>query len=93
MKLRSLLFPLFVLSTFTGFAQEDVSRSSVFTTMPHDSQAVSFTQDHFAIHADGVGDDSAALQAAIDQVSETTSYGVVFIPEGTYRFTSGGESD
>jgi sugar lactone lactonase YvrE len=43
---------------------------------------VYFTPDKFDIHADGVGDDSDALQEAIDTVSRG---GIVFIPEGRYR--------
>jgi Pectate lyase superfamily protein/SMP-30/Gluconolactonase/LRE-like region len=37
------------------------------------------------VHADGVADDSDALQKAINRVQETTRQGVVFIPEGRYR--------
>ena len=39
------------------------------------------------MHADGVGDDTAALQQAIDRVQETTRRGIVFLPEGRYRLT------
>ncbi|MGA3028780.1 MAG: glycosyl hydrolase family 28-related protein [Bryobacteraceae bacterium] len=40
------------------------------------------------MHADGVADDSGALQHAINRVQETTHHGVVFIPEGRYRLGS-----
>jgi sugar lactone lactonase YvrE len=43
---------------------------------------VYFTPDQFDIHADGVGDDSDALQEAINTASRG---GIVFIPEGRYR--------
>src|SRR6202051_2231753 len=36
---------------------------------------------------DGVADDTAALQKAIDTVADTTHQGIVFIPEGHYRLT------
>jgi hypothetical protein len=36
---------------------------------------------------DGVSDDTAALQAAIDRVQETVGQGIVFVPEGRYRIT------
>src|SRR5258708_26673783 len=35
----------------------------------------------------GPGDDSDAIQQAIDKVQETTGEGVVFVPEGRYRLT------
>jgi hypothetical protein len=35
----------------------------------------------------GAGDDSDAIQQAIDKVQETTGEGVVFVPEGRYRLT------
>jgi hypothetical protein len=36
---------------------------------------------------DGVADDTAALQAAIDKVADTTVSGIVFLPQGRYRVT------
>jgi sugar lactone lactonase YvrE len=42
-------------------------------------------KDQFDVHADGIGDDSDALQQAINRVQETTRIGVLFIPEGRYR--------
>jgi sugar lactone lactonase YvrE len=39
------------------------------------------------VHADGVGDDTAAIQQAIDKVADTTVQGIVFIPEGKYRIS------
>jgi hypothetical protein len=43
--------------------------------------------DPKAIYVSGPsgGDDTAALQHAIDQVQETTGQGIVFVPEGRYR--------
>lgn len=58
---------------------------SYFPEHPDDPLAVSLTKDTFPVHADGVGDDSDALQQAINSVEETTHRGIVFIPEGTYR--------
>lgn len=63
-----------------------VSRAeSVYTLKPDDSTAVYLTAQDFGARADGVADDSDALQHAIDRVQETTHHGVVFIPEGRYR--------
>src|SRR4051812_30582605 len=53
-----------------------------------DSTAVYLTPDKFAVHGDGVADDTAAIQAAINRVQETTGEGIVFVPPGRYRLTS-----
>jgi hypothetical protein len=50
-----------------------------------DPRAVYLTKDQFGVRADGIGDDSDALQQAINRVQETTRIGVLFIPEGRYR--------
>jgi sugar lactone lactonase YvrE len=60
---------------------------SYYPIRPDDPRAVYLTQEKFGIHADGVGDDSDALQQAINRVQETTRIGVVFIPEGRYRLS------
>lgn len=58
---------------------------SYYTERLEDPKAVYLTPDRFPVRADGVADDSAALQQAIDRVEETTRTGIVFIPEGVYR--------
>lgn len=60
---------------------------SRFPLRPDDPQAVYVTPDRFPVTADGVADDTVALQAAIDRVQETTRRGIVFIPAGRYRLT------
>jgi sugar lactone lactonase YvrE len=57
---------------------------SFYPLRPDDPRAVDFTRDAFGAHADGTGDDSDALQQAIDRVQETTGAGVVLIPAGRY---------
>jgi sugar lactone lactonase YvrE len=52
-----------------------------------DSAAVYLTRESFPLHGDGVGDDSPALQQAIDKVASSTGAGVLFVPKGTYRLT------
>src|ERR1700677_1482094 len=59
--------------------------ASFYTTRLNDPAAVYLSPDQFPVHGDGSADDSAALQAAVDKVQATTHYGIVFIPEGTYR--------
>jgi hypothetical protein len=59
--------------------------NSYYTLRPNDPLAVYLDKGKFGVHADGIGDDSDALQQAINQVEETTHQGVVFIPDGRYR--------
>ena len=62
--------------------------SSFYTTRLDDPKAVYLTSDAFAVKGDGTADDTAALQAAIDKVQETTGEGIVFAPSGRYRLTN-----
>ncbi len=61
--------------------------ASFYTTRLDDPAAVTLMPEDFPVHADGVGDDSDALQQAIDKVASTTGAGILFIPQGTYRLT------
>ncbi len=63
------------------------SGASFYTERLDDPAAVYLTQEEFPVHADGVGDDSDALQQAIDKVASSTGAGVLFVPKGTYRLT------
>jgi hypothetical protein len=60
---------------------------SFFTQRLDDPKAVTLSAEKFGAKGDGVADDTAALQAAINAVQESTRKGVVFIPEGRYRLT------
>src|ERR1017187_10984608 len=62
---------------------------SFYTLRLDDPQAVYLTRDNFPeLHGDGVGDDTASIQQAIDKVADTPlKKGIVFIPEGQYRLT------
>jgi Pectate lyase superfamily protein/SMP-30/Gluconolactonase/LRE-like region len=75
------LFAALLLLTSTAFA------ASYYPLRPNDLNAVYLEHGNFGVHADGIADDSDALQQAIDHVQETTYDGVVFIPEGRYRIT------
>jgi hypothetical protein len=70
-----------------GVAAPVVRGASIYTLRPDDRSAVYLTPAKFDVHGDGVADDSAALQKAIDQVQETTRQGIVFLPEGRYRIS------
>ena len=59
--------------------------ASVITTRLDDPKAVYLTASDFRVHADGQGDDSAAIQAAIDQAENNAMEGIVFVPSGRYR--------
>jgi sugar lactone lactonase YvrE len=52
-----------------------------------DPAAVYLTKDNFPVHADGVTDDSEAIQAAIDKVEDEHGEGILFVPEGKYRIS------
>jgi sugar lactone lactonase YvrE len=60
---------------------------SYYPHRPDDPAAVYLTKDNFPVHADGVTDDSAAIQTAIDKVEDEHGEGILFIPEGKYRIT------
>jgi hypothetical protein len=66
---------------------DQLSSKSFFSQSLVDHQAVYLTQDQFHVKGDGVSDDSDAIQAAINKVKQTMNFGIVFIPEGTYRIS------
>ena len=59
---------------------------SLYTSRPPDPMAITADAAH-GLHGDGIADDTAALQAAIDQVADTSGTGIVFLPQGRYRVT------
>jgi sugar lactone lactonase YvrE len=61
--------------------------ASYYAVQLQDAKAVYLTKDNFPVHGDGIADDSAAIQSAIDQVVAAHHEGVVFVPEGRYRIT------
>ena len=60
---------------------------SVYTQRPDDPHAVYVAPGQAGAHGDGLGDDTEALQAAINRVQETTGQGVVFLAAGRYRLS------
>ena len=74
---------LILMVSATAFMQAQ----SVYTAVPDDPNAVTLASPNFSVHADGIADDSDALQQAIDRVQETVHHGIVFIPAGHYRLT------
>src|ERR1039458_3167234 len=61
--------------------------ASYYPVRLDDPKAVYLTQDQFLVRGDGNADDSAAIQAAVDKVQQTTGEGILFVPEGRYRVT------
>ena len=61
--------------------------TSYYPTRPNDAKAVYMSPDNFPAKGDGIADDSAVLQQAINKVRETTNQGILFVPTGRYRLT------
>jgi sugar lactone lactonase YvrE len=77
---------LLLLALLTGSASAAWAASK-FTTRLDDLNAVYLTSSQFNVHTDGSTDDSAAIQAAIDQAEKHAREGIVFVPSGRYRLT------
>ncbi len=60
---------------------------SIFLTKPNDEKAYVFTPEEFGACPDGTGDNTEALQRAIDDLTDKCFHGIIFVPEGTYRFS------
>lgn len=80
---RAAALPALMILLFTLAAKA----ASVYPVRLDDPEAVYLTPDRFPVHADGVADDSAAIQAAIDAMETAHGEGIVFVPEGRYRIT------
>jgi sugar lactone lactonase YvrE len=63
------------------------AQTSYYPSRLDDPKAFYLTPDNFPVHADGIADDSAVLQQAINKVQETSNQGILFIPAGRYRLT------
>lgn len=59
---------------------------SVFPVVPKDPSAYVFTPEAFGADPSGRGDNTAAMQAAMDKLEAEVKNGILFVPEGTYRF-------
>jgi sugar lactone lactonase YvrE len=79
------LIPLAIVSLGIAFPSFG---ASFYPGRLDDPKAVYLTPDRFPVRGDGKADDSAAIQAAIDKVQETTGEGILFIPEGRYRIAT-----
>ncbi len=69
------------------FSASPLFGTSYYPNRPNDPKAVYLSGENFPVKGDGIADDSAAIQQAINQVQETTNQGIVFVPAGRYRVT------
>ncbi len=76
-----------VVGVLTAFCAAPLWASSFYTLRPEDPKAVYLSKSDSGLHGDGVGDDTDAIQNAINKVQETTAQGIVFLPEGRYRIS------
>jgi len=84
---KSIVLILFSLCFFPTFGITIPPSVSVYRQQINDPEAVYFTPEHFPITADGKTDVTDALQSAINQVKKQYNFGIVFIPEGTYKIS------
>ena len=61
--------------------------TSYYPARLNDAKAIYLTPDNFPVKGDGIADDTAVLQQAIDKVQEKTNQGILFVPAGRYRLT------
>ncbi|HEX2967462.1 MAG TPA: glycosyl hydrolase family 28-related protein [Bacteroidales bacterium] len=81
------LIIILVLFCFACIDLIAVNPASIYTQKPNDPEAFFFTSENYGFKADGKSDVSAALQDAINQVKKERNFGILYIPEGTYRIS------
>ena len=79
------MFQLRWMLVLVATAALPMTAQSVFPARPNDPHAVYLERGSFGAVANGLADDTAAIQAAIDHAEETTGAGVVFVAQGRYR--------
>ena len=78
---------LTILTTLLAATVIPSPAASYYTLRLDDPKAVYLTKENFPVRADGVADDSDAIQQAIDKVQASSGEGIVFVPQGRYRLT------
>ncbi len=76
-----------LLSVVTLLAAKPTKSESVYKSRPNDPEAIYFTPENYPITADGKTDVSDALQQAVNDVKSRYNFGVLFVPEGTYKIS------
>lgn len=59
--------------------------TSVYPLQPEDPRALVFTPEAFGASPDGTGDNTPALQAAVDRIQSEQTHGILLVPSGIYR--------
>ncbi|MBN2243940.1 MAG: SMP-30/gluconolactonase/LRE family protein [Acidobacteria bacterium] len=85
MKIPSRKFFFFLV--LLHYAASALGSESAITARLEDPGAVYLESPGFDVRGDGVADDSAAIQAAIDKAAGSLWEGIVFVPSGRYRLT------
>jgi sugar lactone lactonase YvrE len=83
MNLKRYLPAMVLFAVTSSFSQAQ----SYYPVRLEDKSSVYVVRGDGGAHGDGLGDDTDALQHAIDQVEQTTQQGIVFLPEGRYRIS------
>jgi sugar lactone lactonase YvrE len=68
-------------------SSNDRFRKSFYNTSLNDQKAIYVTPENFPVTPNKDGDDSDALQEAINRVEEKSVFGIVMIPEGVYQIS------
>lgn len=86
-----ILFYVYGLTALNLYSEASSSNKRIgksFYTMPlQDQKAIYLTPDNFPVTPNSDGDDSDALQEAINKAEEQSVFGIVFIPEGEYQIS------
>lgn len=79
--MKKILLVSLLLVCIGSFGYAQYSGESVYTEKPDDKEAFYFPP------SDGKTDVSEALQDAINQVHKKSNFGIVFLPQGTYKIS------
>jgi sugar lactone lactonase YvrE len=89
--IQSFFSPPFVCSTANANCKIEKKNlkqgGSFYTSSLDDKKAIYLTPEKFSVTPDKEGDDSDALQEAINEAEAQSSFGIVMIPEGEYQLT------
>jgi hypothetical protein len=81
------VYVVFVLGVFVTARAGNIHTESIYKERLNDPEALYFTPENFRITTDGTSDVSDELQKAIDQIKNEKNFGILFIPEGSYRIS------
>jgi hypothetical protein len=81
------MMKMFLAILGTLFAVVSMFGSSYYPSRLEDAKAVYLSHESFPVSGDGIGDDTDAVQQAINKVQETSDQGILFVPAGRYRLT------